>query len=235
MRQIASREGVLRALFSVFSQGAHLLWDYLPRQRRLRYGDLQFDWDFGVNTTWSNLPLRLRLRDIFCGGHGYQPTDPAYFAEMIGALEIDHSRFTFIDIGSGKGRVLLMASGYPFRKIVGVEVIAELVQIAQENLSRFAPEQRRCPDIELWQGDARHFPFPPESAVVYLFNPFPECVMAELLRNLEASLCQCPRRLYLVFHNLPYARLLDRSHALAQVRRTHAYSIYKSVAIPREG
>ena len=48
--------------------------------------------------------------------------------------------FTFVDLGSGKGRTLLMASDYPFRRIIGVELLPSLHQIAQENLRQYKSE-----------------------------------------------------------------------------------------------
>jgi len=93
------------------------LRDSTPERRRRRYGDVQYDWDNRVNTTSATVGWRNRLLGIFCSP--YQPTEPLLFHEMMGALRIDFNEFTFIDLGSGKGRVLLMAADYPFRRIAG--------------------------------------------------------------------------------------------------------------------
>ena len=93
------------------------LWEFVrdstPQRKKQRYGDADFDWDHRVNTSSAIVSNKTRFL-----GHLnslYQPTDAAKFHEMLGRLQIDFSQFTFIDIGSGKGRVLLMASDYPFR------------------------------------------------------------------------------------------------------------------------
>jgi tRNA G46 methylase TrmB len=78
----------------------------------------------------------------------YQPTEPALFREMMARLPIEFDRFTFVDIGSGKGRTLLMASEYPFWKIVGVELIAELHDAAEENIRDYRSPTERCMHIE---------------------------------------------------------------------------------------
>lgn len=101
------------------------LWEFLresaPAQRRRRYGDSEYDWDYNVNTTSATLNWRDRLLGRFHSP--YQPTEPALFKEMLESLNIDFQEFTFIDIGSGKGRALLMAADYPFRHILGVELL----------------------------------------------------------------------------------------------------------------
>lgn len=49
-------------------------------------------------------------------------------------------RATFIDIGCGEGRVLLMAAEHGFRKIIGIDLAADLCLTARGNVERY----RRC-------------------------------------------------------------------------------------------
>ena len=82
---------------------------------------MDYDWEQRVDTTSGTVGWRERLLGIFHSP--YMPSDPAEFREMMAALPIDFHKFTFIDVGSGKGRTLLMASEYGFKQIVGVELI----------------------------------------------------------------------------------------------------------------
>jgi len=95
------------------------LWSFVlestPERRRQRYGDMEYDWEHRVNTTSGTVSWRARLLGLFHSP--YQPTEPALFQEMMASLPIEFDQFTFIDLGSGKGRTLLMASEYPFMKI----------------------------------------------------------------------------------------------------------------------
>ena len=123
----------------------------------------------------------------------YQPTEPAAFHEMLDALQQRDQAstfrdFTFLDLGSGKGRTLLMASDYPFRRIVGVELLPALHQIAQENLRLYKNDAQKCFALEAICGDANEFPFPDEPLVIYMFNPLPESGMRRVCANLEQSL-----------------------------------------------
>ena len=78
----------------------------------------------------------------------YQPTEPAAFHQMMDALGTDFSQFTFIDIGSGKGRVLLMAADYPFSRVIGVELLPALHRIAEQNIDKYCETRRRCLQVE---------------------------------------------------------------------------------------
>jgi hypothetical protein len=47
----------------------------------------------------------------------YAGTDPKSFRRIIDSLKIEFENFVFVDLGSGKGRVLLMACDLPFKKL----------------------------------------------------------------------------------------------------------------------
>ncbi len=82
---------------------------------------------------------------------------------FLGDLPIpDHSRFTFIDLGSGKGRILFLAAEYPYRRIQGVEFARELHSEAQENFRTFSTGagSSGAGKIESVCVDAGNFEFP---------------------------------------------------------------------------
>ena len=137
-----------------------LLRDLTPERRKSRYGDVDYDFEHGVDTTWATISLRTRLREWLSGGQ-YQPSEPALFDEMLSALPAAADGFTFIDLGSGKGRTLLMASSYPFRRIIGVELLEELNAIALENIARYRSPEQQCFNIEAKTGDAAALSSPP--------------------------------------------------------------------------
>src|SRR3954447_24824698 len=126
---LARRWRETRERRSVFAAASEILadvWDFVrestPERRRQRYGDVEYDWDHHVDTTSAAVTHRTRLLAAISGAP-YQPTEPVLFGEMLAALSVNLQDFTFIDIGSGKGRTLLMASTFPFRRIIGVELL----------------------------------------------------------------------------------------------------------------
>jgi SAM-dependent methyltransferase len=204
------------------------LWTFAhestPERRRQRYGDMEYDWEHRVNTTSGTVGWRARLLGLFHSP--YQPTDPALFREMMAELPIAYDRFTFVDLGSGKGRTLLMASEYPFKKIVGVELIAELHRAAEENIRAYHSATQRCTEIEAICADACGFPLPAGPLVLYLFNPLPEPGMRRAIADLEKSLAANPRPVYVLYHNPLLERVIGERAVLTKMGGTEQYSIY---------
>ena len=211
-----------------YSAGAfELLCDLTPERRRSRYGDIDYDFEHSVDTTWATVPLRTRVRELLSGGQ-YQPSEPELFHEILRAVPVKFEGFTLIDLGSGKGRTLLMASDYPFGRIIGVELLEELDAIAQENIARYQGENQRCFALESHTGDACEFPFPAEPTMLYLFNPFPEHVLGTVLGNLRESLKASPRDVVVIYHNLIHERVFSRCDWLRLVVRTTQFAIYRA-------
>lgn len=106
----------------------------------------------------------------------------------------------FLDLGSGKGRVVLQAAMRPFRRVIGVEISPELHRMALANVERSRP-RLRCTDVVLVNSPAEQFPIPDDVTVVYLFNPFHGKPFADVVRGLIESFDRNPRPLRIVYHN----------------------------------
>jgi hypothetical protein len=215
----------------LFSTGRHsvsILWEFIrestPSRRRQRYGDVEYDWGFRVDTTSATVGWRDRLLGLLHSP--YQPTEPGLFREMMASLmlaspKIDFREFTFIDIGSGKGRALLMAADYPFRRILGIELLPELQRVANENMGKYKSDSQQCFSIDCLLGDACEFGFPSEPIVLYLFNPLPESGLAQMISNLAHSLQKHPRPVFVIYHNPVLEHVLTGSSAFKRIAGTH--------------
>jgi predicted RNA methylase len=217
--------GLGKSLAYLAGQAWNLLCDSMPARRRSRFGDIDYDCDYGFDTTWARLSWGVRLREVFTE-RLYQPTVPAEFSEMLQQLaRVDFTGFTFIDLGSGKGRALLLAAAYPFRRIIGVEVQAELHAIAEENLYRLRENGGKIAAQSICL-DAREFSFPPDPLVVYLFNPFPDYVLSAVIDNLRTSLVRHSRPVYVIY-NAPFEQqVLEQGNTLRRIVHTLQYEIY---------
>jgi SAM-dependent methyltransferase len=228
-KENSARDGV----FSTLKRFIATLWEFAREstrsQRRQRYGDVEYDWDHRVDTTGATVSWRDRLLGMFHSP--YQPTEPSLFREMLVSLmraspKIDFRDFAFIDIGSGKGRALLMAADYPFRRVLGIELLPELDRVAKENVRKYKSDSQQCFAIDCVLGDACEFCFPPEPTVLYLFNPLPESGLARMISNLEQSLREHPRPVFVLYHNPLLEPVLARSAAFKRIVGTPQYSIF---------
>jgi SAM-dependent methyltransferase len=228
-REHRSRAGFVPTARTLAAMAWEFLRDSMPDRARRRFGDVDYDWEHRVDTTSANVSWRARLIGLL--NSSYQPIESPLFAEMIESLGIGYSQFIFIDIGSGKGRPLLMASEYPFRKIVGVELLPELNTIAQENIRRFPEERKLCREIEALQQDATEYLFPPMPLVVFMFHPLPESGFRKVIANLRESLREHPRAIWLIYANPLFEEIVLENGGFTKVGGTaQQYSVFAGTA-----
>lgn len=146
----------------------------------------------------------------------YAGSQPSIIRAALNALPPLRS-FTFVDLGCGKGRPLLVASEFAFRDIVGVELSARLVGIARHNAELIAQRFPQRTPIRIELADATRFQFPAGNLVIFLYNPFGDSAIADVAEAANAAIKADPDRLvYIVYYN-PVAG--DRFDASLLLRR----------------
>jgi SAM-dependent methyltransferase len=151
----------------------------------------------------------------------YETTSEAAIRMALDSLSVDFSRWVFVDLGCGKGKPLMVASSYPFRRLVGVDISPACIAVARRNIARYGPRRIDPARVELRVQDAADFAFPAEPLVVYLYNPFPGAVLERVVANLEASLRKSPRQAAVVYVN---------PHALSALRRCESFERAPTIA-----
>jgi len=143
-------------------------------------------------------------------GTHYRATSERDLVQALTALPEDLRTFTFVDVGCGKGKTLMVAARLGFRSVVGVEFAPELAAIAAANIAKVGIGNAR-----VVEGDAAAFTFPDDSLVVYFYNPFSREVMRQVIANLERSPTPV---VYVVYKNPTYAdSVLDASGFLTRL------------------
>jgi hypothetical protein len=131
--------------------------------------------------------------------------------------------YTFIDVGSGKGRGVLVASEYSFRKVVGIELNPEMAATARHNVEHWIrahsedPTAARLAPIELFEQDALDFELPCTPTLLFLFHPFEAPVLKQLLRRIETQFANRPGTLDLLYVNAECVNVIDRNPAFTQL------------------
>jgi len=105
---------------------------------------------------------------------------------------------TFVDMGSGKGKALLIAARYGFKRIIGIEFVPSLYEAAKRNVERMQSGLKGA-SIDLRCMDATEYRFTPDDTVLYFFDPFGADVMRKVLRNFKASLDESPRQVWVIY------------------------------------
>ncbi len=195
-----------------------------------------FDCEHGVDTA-AHIQLgdlEIKSRNVREGCH-YAPTSPKYFKEMMPHLNIRHEQFTFVDVGCGKGLVLLLASAYPFRRIIGVEFSDESATIASRNLVAYVGEPQGCKDIQCVCMDAVEYEFPCERLVIYFYNSFKGKVLKQFAANIAQTIADHPRDLFIVYNNPTEPDVFDAIHSIERVFDDPDYLIYRTRGRASEG
>jgi SAM-dependent methyltransferase len=166
------------------------------------YGiDLLFDWKFGTDTMrWVGKDALGAVSENRRHSRCYKPSKSRPFLKLLRSLDLPRD-CNFVDIGAGKGRVLLLASQCGFRKVIGIEFSSDLCAQARRNLEAYSRKVSLRSPIHIVEADATTHRFGPEDRVFYLFNPFDAVVLTQVLRNLGRSLAQHPRRVWLIYND----------------------------------
>ncbi len=207
-----------------------LLWEMRkldPVFRARLQEDLEYDATHGTDTSGTiylselGLPEPLRRH-----GNWYEPAQPWVVRDFFESLPVDLRKYVYVDLGSGKGRALLLASKYPLKRIIGVELAEALHLCAVKNLQVYDFSQARCRDIESLCMSAEDFAFPLENLVISVFNSFEAVIMKKVLDKLVASLREAPRAAYFIYVNPLHKELLENSGLFTPIRTKKRYVTY---------
>ena len=194
-----------------------------PRKKAIREAVHPFDAAHGVETS-GLIPA-----DALKTGHPHDEEVTAYYGVAPSILRslIDrwlqsgpsHSieKVTFIDIGAGKGRGLLIASEYPFLQVLGIELNPTLAALAQKNMQHWTATQEYLSPVTLIEQDAIEFYFPAGTCLLFLFHPFECLVMRKLMRRIETQFAKRPGTVDLIYVNSECRALFDGHPAFTRL------------------
>ncbi len=229
LRGIYARHGVWGALGLLPHNAMLALRAWSPARRRARRREHDFDRHHGIDTA-APVPRSILGIDAERARHavGYMASGTDFVHSVIAGLDIDHRDYSFIDLGCGKGRALLIASHFPFRRVIGVEVSARLTQIARANIAAYRAPEQRCARLEAVTADAGEFEPPDGPLVIYLYNAFDDVVLGRVADRLAASLARAPRDVRLIYVQPEERRMLDRLACLQVTHDADGTVIYRS-------
>jgi hypothetical protein len=185
--------------------------------------DRLFDYRHGTDTSGIIKVDDLRVANAnIHHARAYEATPNNVFKRALSNLPIEPEDYIFIDCGSGKGRTLLLASHFPFSKIIGVEFCEDLHRVAARNLAQYKAWGQRCSTVELVCADVSEYEFPDANLVVYLCNPFDEAIIARVLMHLRKVADR--RKVYLIYCEAVCSRVIDAMGTLPHSRH---------IALPR--
>jgi hypothetical protein len=204
---VLQQDGIFVLFRKIFHRIKLILVPYFDIFDRIKlilvpYFDYWFDLKYGVDT--CRIMVHGDESDIGSdekkAAIRYEPTPVNALRSILKQLPINHSEFTFIDYGSGKGRALLLASEHPFKKIIGIELSKKLHECAENNIKKWKCNNQKCTDIKLWNANATQFKLPIDPLIIFFFTPFFGDVKDLVIRNIQESFNDSPRPLHIVYY-----------------------------------
>lgn len=164
-----------------------------------------FDEKYGTRTSqiWHQyeLPEKVTI-ERFASAARYNPSPISSVHQALKVLPdfgISYEEFVFIDVGAGLGRNLLLASNYPFKRIIGIELSSHLVGIAVENMEIYQARTSGRFPFEMICVNALDYSFPQENLVMYFWDPFASEVVQQFMNKIRAFLIETRLKVVLIF------------------------------------
>jgi SAM-dependent methyltransferase len=130
----------------------------------------------------------------------YQATNYYLIEKAFDYLTKQNANHALVDFGCGKGRILVVAACYGFKKITGIDFSMMLSMEAEANVEKISglfPEI----DFEVICADAASYQIRSYENCFFFFNPFDEIVLLKVVKNILASLKESPRKIYVIYIN----------------------------------
>lgn len=107
---------------------------------------------------------------------------------------------SLIDVGSGKGRVMVAAAHFGFKNITGVDFAVELCAAAEKNINKIK-SQFPGTTFNIYCKNILNYTINAGDKVFFLFNPFNKEIMEKFLGKIDRSVKEHPRTIYFIYAN----------------------------------
>ena len=199
---------------------------------RLLIDDYLFDLKHGTRTagTYSKSGIEKSNPNLKGTVVQYQGTPSRLFQCAMKDLDSSVLKGDFIDFGCGRGKVLLMAFDYSFKKLYGVELSEKLAKQTEQNLENYGAKKKKKASANICLGDARFFLIPPTASVFFFYNPFTWSIFEQVVENILESLRRHPREARLIYINDQHRKELEKKKMQCVFRGSELrmnYSVWK--------
>ena len=163
-----------------------------------------FDEKYGVQTVENVEPWEAQIKDdaVLANAIRYVPTLERVLRHILSSVleGEDPHEFSFVDLGCGRGRALMIASQFPFREVIGIEISQLHAALAEENVQRYLAHPRSadapCRRLRVICDNAAHLELPDGDVIVYMYRPFVGAVFEAVANRLVQLRGRQKRRIW---------------------------------------
>ena len=174
---------------------------------RLLRDEIKGEHKYRLNTTGFEPTEQMNISRRFVDlAYSYMPSNYKLLEHVFKEVNRYNHNQTFLDIGCGKGRAMMVAAHYDFKKITGVEINLDYCTSLSEKAIEYQTEFN-C-RFEIICNDASEYHIPDDVQTIFFYNPFKETIMRKVVANILDSATKNERSLYIIYLNPLYSELL---------------------------
>ena len=162
----------------------------------------------------------------------YSPTYTSHAVKAFSFIKINFNEYNFLDLGCGKGKVMLLASKFRFKKITGIEIDKKIIVSAKKNYKIFYSKKWNKDyklKFEFINKDALKHNFKNEKTIYFMFDPFQPIKLEKIIEKIILKSKNINN--YLIFCNAPKSVFKRKGLKLCKkiIKNTYSVSIFKIV------
>lgn len=173
--------------------------------------DSFFDIKHGTDTfSWvelENLGIDHQKKET---AEKYQPTNARAMRNLFKKIAIPPNK-VLVDLGCGKGRVLLIASEFGFREVRGIELSPVLCDIAKKNCSNYKDRTGTKTSFQIIQSDVLDYEFKDDEEIFFMFNPFNGEVLRDVLQRITESFLRRKRKIWIIYRYPVHREIIENN------------------------
>jgi hypothetical protein len=191
-----------------------------------------------LTDAWLGVDTRARtesvsgIRALALGGdpEEYEPVNVLWWMRLMSAVPLDPAGATFVDLGAGRGRALILAARTGFSRVIGVELDGRLAADAEANVARWSSrrrDRRQGQVIRVMRLDAAGFVPPDGPLVVALFNPFGAETLRRVLAGISARNRVVDDEVYIAYFNPVQEHVFGEFPGFVEADRGVDWALYR--------
>lgn len=138
---------------------------------------------------------------------------------------------TFLDIGCGKGRVMIVAADYGFEQITGIDFSKKFCEETDTTIHLYS-QKNPAVHFTIINCDALGFEIPKEITTIFLFNPFDEVIMSSVVSHIIRSQQHDPRTIWVMYAN-PQHKSLFLNNGFVEIYHLKKLNYFEGIILQK--
>lgn len=171
----------------------------LPLALFVMWHELKRGTKYGINTVKPESLKRLTITEgDVTKSSPYEAVSYYLLESLLKAFRKFSNASSIIDLGCGKGRVMVTSAFYGFTSITGIDFAKELCEEAEKNMKKTETKFKSLKWKVICK-DVLNYQIQDDDQVFFMSNPFEKEILTTFLDKIEISLKKYPRTIWFLY------------------------------------